>query len=82
MGKMSNILKEVQDKLETDREIIEYLDKHEDIRVELIYKMRKEELHNALMAEVERAIKSGDVQINSIEDFDTAVRLDLLLMEE
>lgn len=77
---MDNILNEVQDKLKTDREIIEYLDKHENLRVELIYKMRKEKLHKALMAEVERAIKSGDVQINSVEDFVTAVKLDLLLL--
>lgn len=76
---MDNILQEVQDKLETDMELIEYLDKHSDIREELIYKMRKEELHKALMAEAERAISSGDIQITSIEDLVTVIKLDLLL---
>jgi predicted site-specific integrase-resolvase len=79
MYNKDNILKEVREKLETDREIIEYLDKHPNERVNLIYQMKRDELHKALMAEVERAVKSGDVEINSIEDLVTAVRLDLLL---
>ena len=77
---MDITLKEVQDKLKTDQELIKYLNKHKDIRAELVYEMRKEELHRALMAEVERAVTSGDVEIKSIEDLLAVVTLDLLLI--
>ena len=76
---MDTIRIEVQDKLETDIELIEYLDKHIDIRENLIYEMRKEKLHKQLITLAKDAIKNNKVEINSIDDLLVLIELDLLL---
>jgi hypothetical protein len=62
-----------------DTKLLEYIHKHPEIAVELEYRIRKEELHNAIMKEVQRAFDDGDITIKNIEDFCTLVELDLFL---
>lgn len=63
-------------------EILKYLHKHPEVAVELEYRMRKEELHNAIMAEVQRAFTERDIKIENIEDLCTVIELDLWLSQE
>ena len=58
-----------------------YLRQHPETAVELEYRIRKEKLHNAIMAEVQRAYKAGVLEVKNIEDFCTLVKLDLFLLD-
>lgn len=72
---------EVQLKVDMDRKIIDYLDTHIETRVAIEYEIRKQELHEAIMGAIEKAVKEDAIQITTVEDFCTLVELDLLLLQ-
>lgn len=72
---------EAQLKVDMDRKIIDYLDTHIETRVAIEYEIRKQELHEAIMGAIDKAVKEDAIQINTVEDFLTLVELDLLLSQ-
>lgn len=72
---------EAQLKVDMDRKIIDYLDTHIETRVAIEYEIRKQELHEAIVGAIEKAVKEDAIQINTVEDFLTLVELDLLLSQ-
>ena len=64
-------------------EYLKYLRQHPDpeTAAELEYRIRKEKLHNAIMAEVQRAYNAGELEVKNVEDFCTLVKLDLFLLD-
>lgn len=73
--------KQVQAKVDMDRKIIDYLTTHTETRVAIEYEIRKNELHEAIMGAIEKAVKEDAIQINTVEDFVSLVELDLLLLQ-
>ena len=70
------------EKKEDPQSLAEKLRDDPETAVELEYRIRKEKLHNAIMAEIQRAYNAGVLEVKNIEDFCTLVKLDLFLLDE
>lgn len=72
----------VRKKTEMDKKIIRYLDTHLSERVAIEYEIRKQELHEAIMGAIKKAVQADTIQINTVTDFCILAELDLMLMEK
>lgn len=67
--------------LVSDEEILREVKRDPALLADIQYRILSRKLHNQIMEKVTEAIESGTVQVNSIEDIETCLEIELLLAQ-
>ena len=67
--------------LVSDEELLREIKRDPVLLADIQYRILTRKLHNQIMEKVSEAIESGTVQVNSIEDIETCLQIELLLAQ-
>lgn len=67
--------------LVSDEDILAEVKGDPALLADIQYRILSRKLHNQIMEKVTEAIESGVVQVNSIEDIETCLQIELMLAE-